>query len=1477
MPFEILVVDDASTDQTPLFLQESASIDPRLRSVRNVTNKGFARSCNHGARTAAGKYLLFLNNDTEVQPGWFSPLFTTLEENPDIGIVGPKLVFSDGSIQHCGKIWKETRGSLSQPHHIYYRAPGNAPFVNESREYQALTGACIMLRRNEFLSIGPFDEGYENGWEDDDLCYAYRAAGKRSWYCSESTVIHQESKSLNEKIEEAEERLAAHRNATSGSGNDRLETENELRLISDIEQQLLGVRERFLKNRQRFFSKWKEYIVRDDHEFYRRDGIPFVSIIIPLFNRLDYTKKCLEALFRNTPEGSYELIVIDNGSTDETAAFLKKSEKISCIISNPDNLGFAKACNQGAEAGHGEYLVFLNNDTEAQPGWLDALVRIIHADPAIGAVGSKLLYPDGTIQHAGVVLADDRTLQDPLVGKHIYSGKPGDLAEANIPFCYQALTAALLLIRRSAFHNARGFDEGYWNGYEDVDLCLTLGKMGCLLVYVPESVLIHHESKSGPERFARAGQNIRRLHEKWLGKIVPDFTITDEGNIIEPGKAAIFPYTGPGSPAGSEAQQHTSLVSIVILTFNQLDKTRDCLESIRKHTPERHEIIFIDNGSTDGTVDWLKEIRTCNDTYSLIENGENRGFAAGCNQGIEAARGEFVLLLNNDVVVTKDWLAGLLECLHTSPDAGIVGPMTNNISGIQQIPDARYSSMEELDAFAAEFRHSNRHRRIPYRRIVGFCMLFRKALSNEIGLLDEGFGTGNFEDDDFCLRAAIAGYRNSIAGDVFIHHVGSASFRGNNLDYISSLSDTGAYFREKWSRPVTDESEGKKIIALKTLEKADLLFQRGEHEKMIETVLQEGIRIVPDEKRFYFALAGYFLDLGRHKDAFDTLSELSESCKDETRLVLTGLALAGMGRQSEALTRGNEAKRLNPRSPQVFYLLGVIAESLGQGPHAKECWNNALSLDPGFGEPCSALGMLELNNGFKKNGLNLLERGFLLSPLTTASGLRYHTAASDAGEFERAGKLFLEMHRIYPQHRTIHFLLIDLLIHQEKTVEALAEIEAACVTFGTEEGIVAAGLELRRTLGPIAVSRERIKSGTSVSLCMIVRNEQDNLPRCLKSLKPVIDEIIIVDTGSTDRTREIAELFGARLFEYPWNGDFSSARNVSLKHATGNWILVMDADEVLSELDYLRFQRIVADAPPAGAAYDIVTRNYRTNISMEKWQANDGMYPGDEAGSGWTPSNKVRLFPNREGIRFENPVHEMVDATLVAMNIPILQTEIPVHHYGCLDKSRQQRKGEDYYLLGRKKLEQSGENDFRALCELAVQAGGIGRYQESVDLWERVLKINPSYPLALFNLGYALLQLGRFHESRAASAKAMELDPELFEAINNFAICEICVGSPATAIRILETSLEKRPNDVNSLVMLALAQLCAGGKHPGHDIFQKLSARGIDYAEFINEASKKLVDAGKKGYARELLKTAIFLGSGNHETGRLFREFGETP
>jgi len=204
---------------------------------------------------------------------------------------------------------------------------------------------------------------------------------------------------------------------------------------------------------------------------------PKVSIIIPLFNKLEYTQKCLAAMKKNTPEGLYELIIINNGSADGTAAFLQTLAGTR-IITNNENAGFAKACNQGAQTATSPYLLFLNNDTEPRKGWLEPLLTILDNDQTAVAAGSKLLFPDDTIQHAGVLIIEDRKLPDPLVARHIYYQQPSDLPEANQLRIYQALTAACILIRKDAYEEAGGFDEGYWNGYEDIDLCFKLQENG---------------------------------------------------------------------------------------------------------------------------------------------------------------------------------------------------------------------------------------------------------------------------------------------------------------------------------------------------------------------------------------------------------------------------------------------------------------------------------------------------------------------------------------------------------------------------------------------------------------------------------------------------------------------------------------------------------------------------------------------------------------------------------------------------------------------------------------------------------------------------------------------------------------------------------------------------------------------------------------------------------------------------------------
>lgn len=517
-----------------------------------------------------------------------------------------------------------------------------------------------------------------------------------------------------------------------------------------------------------------------------------VSIVIPVWNRLDFTRMCLDALYRTllVEDVPFEVIVIDNGSSDGTQEFFKScSYRALHVLRNPENLGFARACNQGASVSKGQYLLFLNNDTEPRANWLTPLIRVLDRDARVAAVGSKLLFPDGTVQHAGIVMVDHQPLRDPLLAYHIYRRWGASHPAVNECRTYQAVTAACVLVRRSAFEAVGGFDEGYWNGYEDVDLCFKLREKGWLIVYEPKSVLIHYESQSGPERFRRVRDNVERLHRKWLGKVLPDFIVDAEGRtLVAPGNQ-IRLYVSPGEQP---------LTSLIMLTRNNLAYTKLCLESIRKHTREPYEVIVVDNGSTDGTTEYLRS----QPDVRLIENGYNLGFALGNNRGLREARGTYIVFLNNDVVVTEGWLTRLLACAQSEPTVGIVGPRSNYVAGVQLVPNIPYGNdlrAMELFAQAWSLEHAGQWEQVP--RVVGFCMLVRREVVERIGGFDSRFGLGNFEDDDFCLRAQIAGFTVRIAHDVFVHHFGSKTFQSERIDYRRLMEENWEIFKKKWNLP----------------------------------------------------------------------------------------------------------------------------------------------------------------------------------------------------------------------------------------------------------------------------------------------------------------------------------------------------------------------------------------------------------------------------------------------------------------------------------------------------------------------------------------------------------------------------------------------------------------------------------------------------------------------------------------------------
>ncbi|MGG0640744.1 bifunctional glycosyltransferase family 2 protein/class I SAM-dependent methyltransferase [Bacillus altitudinis] len=235
--------------------------------------------------------------------------------------------------------------------------------------------------------------------------------------------------------------------------------------------------------------------------------------------------------------------------------------------------------------------------------------------------------------------------------------------------------------------------------------------------------------------------------------------------------------------------------SIVMLTYNELHLTKKCIDSIKKHTRrDEYELIIVDNASSDGTKEYVRQL----EDVVLIDNEKNQGFAKGCNQGAKKATGDSLLFLNNDTIVTENWLLPLREALFASERIGMVGPVSNYVSGPQLVQPS-YTDVKELPAFAKAYTASKKGQRTYVHRLVGFCLLVKRELIEDVGLFDERFVYGSFEDDDLCLRSLLKGYQLQIVHDSFVHHHGHATFNANEETNISTLfAENRLRFLDKW-------------------------------------------------------------------------------------------------------------------------------------------------------------------------------------------------------------------------------------------------------------------------------------------------------------------------------------------------------------------------------------------------------------------------------------------------------------------------------------------------------------------------------------------------------------------------------------------------------------------------------------------------------------------------------------------------------
>lgn len=1183
----------------------------------------------------------------------------------------------------------------------------------------------------------------------------------------------------------------------------------------------------------------------------KRGMRPLISAIVSTYNAECFIRGCFEDLEAQTIADRLEIIVVDSGSEQGEGTIVKEFQKrylnIKYIRTEQRESVYA-AWNRGIKAATGTYITNANTDDRHRRDAFEVMSNILGTNPGI-----SLVYADVIITET-----ENESFErySPVGYYHWMDFNRDDLLNKG---CF---VGPQPMWRRDVHEEYGYFDDSFMTS-GDYEFWLRISQTR---IFLHLSVRLGLYLKS-PDSIEHSNREKQREENIKLFKLYS--AAYHSGKIIRRLEPDLFSLPDVSADKRGESQMNEKIpevqASIIISVSNQQEIIRTCIENIERHTDESHEFIFLDDGTPNGLLKWLKP----SVNSKVIKTDKGAGPARSYNEGIKASNGEYIVFMHNDLVVSSEWLSGMIECINSRSGIGLVGPMTNTIDGIQKDFSADYLSVDEFDAYAGSFRERNRNRRVQSKDLSGFCIACRRDFIPNIGGFDEVFASEEVIFKDICMRSRMEGYQNVIASDVFVNHLDTHKATREGVSEI--VIRDRKRFPQKWRDLGKQGQIASAFHIMRGLESANELYEEDRIQDSVNIFL-DMLKQFPDEKNIYLALSKILIDAKQFKDAVEVLESMPTVEGELETPALLGYVKEGMECYEDAEGYAARAYNIDPCSALTLNLKGMLAYRRGDKQNAEEYFNKALEADPGYGEPYANLGFMQWAAGQANEAMGLIERGFILSPTITDVFANYHAVVKALEKYERAEPFFYDACRLHPKNKRLKYLLVDILLQQGKHASAMDAIEEAMVEFEMDEGALDAALEVRNKLGPdeIASSSE----ADTISLCMIVKNEEKHLGKCLMNMKPVVDEMIVVDTGSTDRTKDIAAIFGAKVYDFEWTNDFSAARNSSISKACGDWILVMDADEIISPLDYDALRTLVKQSASRTVGYSIVTRNYNMRTDIIGLTSNDGKYKDEEAGIGWILSDKVRLFRNGADIRFEYPVHEVVEPFMKREGIEIRKCSVPVHHYGQLNNDAWACKGEEYFRIGMQKLDDMGEDDVTAIYELAVQAGMLKKWDEAISLWQRLISLRPYVPLAYINMGTIFQKLGNYDKAIQSVKKAMEIDPDIKEAPNDYALYHLYQGNAGLAVFVLEDLVKKYPDYLSAQFKLAVAYICIGRKEDGFRFFEELgrTPMGPGLAISCHTIAEKLVSLKRIEYAEAVLEAAVEMGNVDDKIYSLLRE-----
>jgi|GEM_PF-4956083 len=737
------------------------------------------------------------------------------------------------------------------------------------------------------------------------------------------------------------------------------------------------------------------------------------SIIIPTYNRADVLIKCLDHLKRQkfTFE-DIEVFVCDDGSTDATESVVKKYQApYRLMYLKQTNKGPSAARNMGIRKAEGEYLLILNDDALLEPDALSMHYELQKKYEAekVAVLGKFSLLPEYRKDPFGYLLENSDFL--------FYYHRMKRLHYYN----YEMFYTCNISIKRQAVMDAGMFDENFTGpAAEDLELGYRLERMGYKVLYEPGCVawhdhkLTHH---SFCKTYLTRGNGAATLYSKhpelniFKKYTKPMYTsllhhLRRGEEKVKPTLKRIIEINASIEPKPEErhlrdaAQSMEKLVvgvqnyfylkgciqnplferllpavnnkginpfiSIILLNLNGADHIKNCIKSIQYFSTVPFELIVIDNGSTDGSKEYLRSIPE----IILIENENNVGAPYGRNQGLAVARGEYIIFMDNDTIVTEGWLEKFVNHARNNPGIGMFGPMSNYVSGSQFVRQAFYENARELHLFAKRWEQRNLNRLLPTGRLILFCLFIKHEVIQKIGGIDPAYDKWGWEDDDLSVRAQIAGFKLGIAQDVFIHHTGSQTSKTAHLNYHELSSRNWKVFANKFGvrQNANGETKYDSSIFRIPFDKQKHFVPLPEKEEVEQLIsLPEVVRPAEPEQE---EISDRISDLinrassqeknGEFAAAADTIAELLTS-SDEQALKRFDISIpdlqllaANYYLRSEHTTKAKEyfesALRANPESAEACFGIARCFELSGIQEGAKEMYGWAYKLKPEWDE-----------------------------------------------------------------------------------------------------------------------------------------------------------------------------------------------------------------------------------------------------------------------------------------------------------------------------------------------------------------------------------------------------------------------------------------------------------------------------------------------------------------------------------------------